>query len=86
MKIFRPIEQVDQKQEDCFWHDHSEALCYLLVLPGLMPEVSEEIGASGFSQSAGRIAVPSREYRHLACFDPSKLPGDHGPVTVMLVL
>ena len=86
MKMFKAVERAEEGQHDCFWHDHSEDLRYLLVLPGATPKLESEELSLVYAQSAGRVTTMSPRFRQLSLDNPDLFPGATGPLTVMLIL
>ena len=86
MKIFQQKERTDEGQQDCFWHDHSTALKYILVLPGVVYSRSLAARDLLVAQRTGRVTNLSREYCFVAATEPASLPGTTGPITIMLIL
>ena len=86
MKMFKALERAEEGQHDCFWHDHSDDIRYLLVLPGATLKVGPETFSLPFSHDAGRVTSVSKEFRYLSSESPTLLPGAQGPLTVLLIL
>jgi hypothetical protein len=86
MKIARALQRADEGQSDCFWHDNSMSMRYLLVLQGAATQEISESAAHAVAQSAGRVNDLSREYFHVSNTEPGLLPGESGPLTVLLIL
>jgi len=86
MNLNKALERVDEGQHDCFWHDHTLDLNYLLILPGAAANLSTEVSAVVMSQAEGRVTASSREYEHLCSQEPGLLPGVDGPLTVLMIL
>ena len=85
-KLAQPLEIAEERQVDCFWHDNSSSLRYLLILPGVHVSCHSDIQAAVLSQSLGSIRTVTKEYCHVVSEEPGLLPGTRGPVSVMLVL
>ncbi len=85
-KMEQTLVRTDERQVDCFWHDHSGSLKYLLVLHGVAQQSGVNDPVSYFSQNAGFVTKCSPAYRYLATKDPDVLPGASGPISIMLIL
>ena len=80
------LVRTDERQVDCFWHDHSGSLKYLLVLHGVTRQLGVNEPVTNFSQNAGFVNDCTPAYRYLAGQDPELLPGATGPISIMLIL
>ena len=78
--------KADEGQADCFWHDHSVSMRYLLVLHGVARLESCPTPTSVLCQTAGRVNESTMAYRYLASKEPQLLPGETGPLSIILVL
>ncbi len=86
MKITRAVERTDEGQADCFWHDHSCSLRYVLVLQGVVPKLKPGPTPNHVSQVHGRVTSQSDPYDYMEIEEPQMLPNEVGPFTVLLVL
>lgn len=86
MRNARALERADDGQADCYWHDNSMSLQYLIVMQGAASLTSLEPAAAVMAQLAGRVTNPTKEYFHISAIKPELLPGRSGPLTVLLVL
>ena len=84
--MFKALERAEEGQHDCFWHDHSDDIRYLLILQGATIKVSPDNYSVPFTHDAGRVTSCSKEFRHLSTETPELLPGTNGPLTVLLIL
>jgi len=85
-KLEQALLRDEERQADCFWHDNSVSVRYLLVLPGVPHVTPSDMSALVLSQTAGSIKVISKEYQHLTQEEPGLLPWQNGPVSIMLVI
>jgi hypothetical protein len=86
MKIARALQRADEGQSDCFWHDNSMSLRYLLVLQGAAAPITAEPASQVLVQRDGRVNDLTKEFAHVSKYEPGLLPGETGPLTVLLVL
>jgi hypothetical protein len=86
MKIARAIQKTEDGQADCFWHDNSMSMRYLIVLQGVTPRSMPESGAMLVAQQEGRVTSLSKEYISVSTREPGLMPGETGPLTILLVL
>ncbi len=86
MKITRAVERTDEGQADCFWHDHSGSLRYVLVLQGVVSGPTENAAMVAMAQVGGRVTSISGSYDYLSVQEPGLLPWENGPCTVLLIL
>jgi len=86
MKIARALERADDGQADCYWHDNSMSMRYLIVLQGVTVNAPTGTVADVLAQRPGRTTSESKEYDYVSVSDPSLLPGEFGPLTVLLIL
>lgn len=86
MKIARALQRADEGQSDCFWHDNSMSLRYLIVLQGTASNDQADEAAMVLAQKEGRITEFTREFLYVSRYEPGLLPGENGPLTVLLIL
>jgi hypothetical protein len=86
MKIARALQRADEGQSDCYWHDNSVSMRYLIILQGAAVQEVPEAAAVAMAQSEGRVNKLTKEYFHVAKCEPGLLPGAIGPLTILLVL
>ena len=86
MKIARAIKGADEGQADCFWHDNSMSMRYLIVLQGVTMNANTDSTAMLLAQREGRVTKLSKEYLCASNREPGLMPGETGPLTILLVL
>jgi hypothetical protein len=86
MKIARALQRADEGQADCFWHDNSMSMRYLIVMQGAASNAIPEAAAIVLAQQEGRVNQLTKEYFHVSVTEPGLLPGGTGPLTILLVL
>jgi len=86
MKIARALQLADEGQSDCFWHDNSMSMRYLIVLQGAAGNEVPDDAAMVLAEQDGRITDFSKEFYHVSKCEPGLLPGENGPLTVLLIL
>jgi hypothetical protein len=86
MKIARALQRADEGQADCYWHDNSMSMRYLIVLQGAASNEPADDAAMVLAGQDGRITDFSKEFYHVSQHEPGLLPGDTGPLTVLLIL
>ena len=85
-KMEAGLMDAEEGQSDCYWHDHSASIRYLLVLHGVARDVSTDHPLSEFVHSAGAVNRVSPIYKYLCLTSPSLLPHKDGPLSVFLIL
>ncbi len=85
-KMEMALLNAEEGQADCFWHDQNESLRYLLVLQGVAQMNQPSDLTAVISQKSGLVSDFSLAYRFLATQQPEMLPGETGPVAVLLIL
>ena len=86
MKIARALKGAEEGQADCYWHDNSMSMRYLIVLQGVVPREMPEAAAVLLAQREGRVTTPSKEYLCVSAREPGLMPGESGPLTILLII
>ncbi len=86
MRIARALERADDGQADCYWHDSSTSLQYLIVMQGALGGAATDPEPAGFAEKAGRVTKSSRAYVHATVTKPELLPAESGPVTILITI
>ena len=86
MKIARAIERADDGQADCFWHDNSMSIRYLIVMQGTTESPTSKSALTDMGQLLGQATRSSKEFTYVSASSPHLMPGEFGPFTVLLVL
>ena len=90
MKIARALQRADEGQADCFWHDNSMSMRYLIVsfkAPRKQRALPTTPRWSWPGKTGGITDFSKRVLFHVSQHEPTcPAPGDTGPLTVLLIL
>lgn len=86
MMTARAQFKADEGQADCYWHDQTTSLNYLIVLQGVVQSAKSVPEDLLLAKQDGTVNAPTKEFLYLSANEPGLLPGACGGVTVMLVL
>ena len=86
MKIARALKGAEEGQADCYWHDNSMSMRYLIVMQGVAVPLVTDAASLMIAQREGRVNSLSKEYLAVTVREPGLMPGETGPLTVLLIL
>jgi hypothetical protein len=75
----------EERQVDSFWHDVEPSIRYLLVLQESALPTLASYGPAPIEKGLGSVSEITPSYRYLLQTRPELLPGDSGPLSIILV-